>query len=463
MLVALLFQWAFRSISRKHHSLSLILFSWLVLLLFYRVIVTAVRVRSSLTEIELFPILIGLCVLASIVIWRLDFGPRVAKVLNVFLSVFLLISLFNNFTTWKNARDSVAKFVDAAPKHSSPFTEQSPDIYLIILDGYLRGDRLRAQIGYDNEPFLNSMRDRGYVIGDQTLANYSQTLLSVSSVLNMSLMEEVVNDFSEESKNRLVFRELFAKNRVMRMLKQGGYETRVFSSGFEHTSLRDADYYRDDWENFFTRPAPALLFGYTFLPDLFDYFGEDYRYKAETVRIINTLMNTPVAIESQGPRFTLSHIMSPHYPLTFDKKGGHLENSRPYRNAFHPSQLGDAYIEQFKDELDFLNEEVLILLDRISNNGRESIVVLISDHGTNLKESDGPAHYKNLMGALLAVSVPSSCKDLLVLNQALANTFQSVLNPCFSMDIEMVQARYRSSTWSKPFKMIDVEEHISNE
>ena len=37
-----------------------------------------------------------------------------------------------------------------------------PDVYYVILDGYARADALATHYGFDNEPFLSALRDRGF-------------------------------------------------------------------------------------------------------------------------------------------------------------------------------------------------------------------------------------------------------------------------------------------------------------
>src|SRR5690606_4975773 len=64
----------------------------------------------------------------------------------------------------------------------------TPDIALIILDGYARQDVLESMYGYDNQPFLDHLRDSGFDVADASVANYSITHLSLAALLNMSYM-----------------------------------------------------------------------------------------------------------------------------------------------------------------------------------------------------------------------------------------------------------------------------------
>ncbi len=60
-----------------------------------------------------------------------------------------------------------------------------PDIYYIILDGYTRADILQELYNYDNSDFLNELEKRGFYIAHSSRANYTDTVYSIASSLNM--------------------------------------------------------------------------------------------------------------------------------------------------------------------------------------------------------------------------------------------------------------------------------------
>ncbi len=67
-----------------------------------------------------------------------------------------------------------------------------PDIYYIILDGYGRSDVLADLYGIDNTDFLRFLEQRGFYVAADARSNYSKTILSLASALNMQYLDEIV-------------------------------------------------------------------------------------------------------------------------------------------------------------------------------------------------------------------------------------------------------------------------------
>ena len=69
-----------------------------------------------------------------------------------------------------------------------------PDIYFIVLDGYARADVLAKYYGFDNGPFLEGLRQRGFQVSDASRSNYNWTFLSLGSSLNLDYIQALVGD-----------------------------------------------------------------------------------------------------------------------------------------------------------------------------------------------------------------------------------------------------------------------------
>ena len=68
------------------------------------------------------------------------------------------------------------------------------DVYYIIFDRYADEITLRDRFGYDNTPFLTSLGDRGFDVVTDAVANYPKTAHSLASSLNMSFLDELVDE-----------------------------------------------------------------------------------------------------------------------------------------------------------------------------------------------------------------------------------------------------------------------------
>ena len=72
---------------------------------------------------------------------------------------------------------------------STQSTTDLPDVYYFMLDSYPRADYIKKFMEYDNTPFLNALKQRGFYIADCSMSNYSFTRLSQATTLNMEYFE----------------------------------------------------------------------------------------------------------------------------------------------------------------------------------------------------------------------------------------------------------------------------------
>src|SRR5690606_1795655 len=64
-----------------------------------------------------------------------------------------------------------------------------PNIYFFLMDAYARADKIKTILQYDNSPFLDLLRDRGFYVVDRATANYPVTWLSIASTLSMKYVQ----------------------------------------------------------------------------------------------------------------------------------------------------------------------------------------------------------------------------------------------------------------------------------
>lgn len=103
-----------------------------------------------------------------------------------------------------------------------------PDIYYLIFDRYPNASVLQDFYHFDNSPFINQLRERGFRASDSSVANYPMTYLSLASSLNMSYLGSV-------HQGRLHYTGLMRRNLVVETLKQAGYRYIHFGSWYEPT------------------------------------------------------------------------------------------------------------------------------------------------------------------------------------------------------------------------------------
>jgi len=119
------------------------------------------------------------------------------------------------------------------------------DVYQIILDGYASDNALRDLYGFDNQEFLNSLKDKGFFVNEKSTSNYTLTFLSLSSALNMNYMDQFKIEEGKKYIDRAGLFTLMDKNEIASKMKSYGYEFIQIGSGWEGTdksSLADINY-----------------------------------------------------------------------------------------------------------------------------------------------------------------------------------------------------------------------------
>jgi hypothetical protein len=135
---------------------------------------------------------------------------------------------------------------------SEPFqlasNNNSPDVYLIILDGYLRDDKLMYLYNFDNSEFLKQLTDLGFVLPSCTQSNYTYTPLSISTELNMNYLDKMgipldPNAYTQEFD---VFTEYIQHSLVRANFFKMGYKMVAFETTYKFIDIPDADVFIQD-------------------------------------------------------------------------------------------------------------------------------------------------------------------------------------------------------------------------
>ncbi|MFL5681302.1 MAG: hypothetical protein ACJ77B_11955 [Chloroflexota bacterium] len=277
----------------------------------------------------------------------------------------------------------------AAPAFIAPVAAQRPDIYVVLLDGYLRPDKQASLFGHDDSAFVDALEGRGFDVAARSRSNYLLTILSLSSALNMRhLTDQTLLATLPASDVRHVraARRLLNDNEVFRELHAQGYETVALSPGFEEVALRDADRFIDTGQ---LNEVEVLTFRQTLLGELVSSVAPNAFADSQRARIDATFAAAAsVAAEPHDrPRFVFIHVPSPHAPVVFDAAGGPVaardlrtfyEESGPVRGLTR-AQFGAAYSGQ----IEYLNRKAVGLVDAILGANRTPPVILVmSDHGS---------------------------------------------------------------------------------
>jgi hypothetical protein len=348
--------------------------------------------------------------------------------------------------------------IDAQGRNQA--SETPPDIYYIILDAYNRADVLRDIYGFDNSPFLEFLRQKGFYVASRSTSNYAHTLVSIASSLNYEYINSLSDIVGETSKNRRPLKRMIEDNRIYRFLRRYNYKFIVFASGSETTEHnRYADIVlkppRDitEFERtlLYNTPFPAIQ-DYLVRHNVFDeetlgvwYFNE---WRQKILFILEGLKNLP---QTNSPRFVFAHILDPHPPFVFNREGG--------------SAIKKDTKEAYVDEVIFLNKEIKdVIKEILSEADHEPIIILQGDHGFIPADRSFPksVNLQDPFPILNAYYLPNLRQDQLYESISPVNSFRIIFNTYFGTDYELRPDENYYSTVKHPYKLSDVTHQIKD-
>jgi len=349
-----------------------------------------------------------------------------------------------------------------APSRGQP--HRPPDIYYIILDGYAGADVLRTIFNYDNTPFLQYLADKGFFVAGRSRSNYSQTVLSLASCLNMQYLDGLMRGVNPESSDNTQYAQFIAKSEFVRLLKERGYRFAAFSSGYYLTDVKSADLYfasgsLDEFERGVIGATPLAA------------TGSSWKEQREIVEFaLDHLADTTDCV---GPLFVFAHIVAPHPPFVFGPDGEEITPMGEFTMADGSHLVGltdiswDEYRRGYLAQLQYVNKRMRGVIDSILSRSRTDPVIIIQgDHGPGSlldQESAERTCLTERFSILNAYRLPGAAGGYLYDAITPVNTFRVLLNRYFSADYELLPDECYFTTWSKPFKYIRVTDALEKE
>ena len=351
-------------------------------------------------------------------------------------------------------------------------TNPRPDIYYIILDAYGRNDVLQTIYDFDDSGFLNALRAKGFYIADGASSNYIQTMLSLSSSLNMNYIQSLKADGTDiENRGDLI--SILENSKVRNVLAQNGYKTVSFRNEYKAT-FPNADIYYDDSEKGLMYPVTAfesILIDHTLARVLtvlpaFHKALIEMPYDTHRHYILSSfsmLQETPTL---DGDYFIYAHIIAPHPPFVFDEKGVPLPHNEPFKladaNHFIKDHSRKAYITGYRQQMQYINTLVLETVDEILAKSKTPPVIIIQgDHGPGAYLHWGSLE-KTLPGErfsiLNAYYFPDQDYSRLYPSISPINSFRVLLDKYFGGNYELLPDRHYYSPWGYPFDFTEVKD-----
>jgi hypothetical protein len=348
--------------------------------------------------------------------------------------------------------------------------ETRPDVYYIILDGYGRQDILQELYDFDNSSFLNDLSARGFYVAEESSSNYIQTMLSLSSSLNMDYLQTLkANGTKIEKRGDLVH--LVENNPVRSILAQNGYQMISFHNEYKAT-ISSAEIYYDDSQSGFAYPVTAfesiwidhsMARVLSHVPALSKALIE-MPYDTHRRHILFTFTKLQEVPALDGDYFVYAHIIAPHPPFVFDEAGEAVAHETPFTlndaNYYIRDHSQRNYIAGYRKQLQYVNNLVLETVDAIlARSTTPPIIILQGDHGPGAYlhwgslENTLPAER---FGILNAYYFPGQEYARLYPSISPVNSFRVLFNQFFEADYALLPDRHYYSSWSFPFDFVEV-------
>ncbi len=275
-----------------------------------------------------------------------------------------------------------------------------PTIVHIVLDGYSRADVLRDLYGFDNTPFLEALKQRGFRIADKARTPFNQTLFVMNAVFSLGASTAAPSEIVGEdpAKIRALLSGGVERGGVARILRALGYEMQSTPSTYLPLQWSDVVDASGDPVSHFALPGTYLL---TF--DLLRSFpplrtlsqtllGPSIDIDAINYRNLKEVPKRRFQVPEDRPAFIYQHILAPHPPFNITADGRRRPLARvdaTLNDGFHFIRGREArrarYREGYVEKLRYINGAVLEQIDGLKRSlSGPLVIVLHGDHGGGL-------------------------------------------------------------------------------
>jgi hypothetical protein len=456
-------------LTKNRHKAALITSLGVVVFFAYGHVFTALQARwpSFFTRLWLWPLHLIVFVVGIVLVWRMKrFSGviRATPAVNAMGLILMLLTLPSIATYYYRA-------ATLNPQTSSSHIESSgikpdaalPDVYFIVLDGYSSRNSMLRDTGYDNTPFIEALEEREFYVALDAKSNYARTMVSIPSTLNMRYLtdEDRAAAYRYPDPAQYLSR-LMVDNQVAQEFQARGYEYVAVLSGFVPPSITanlNIDFCPGETLRFrvgdamsaaksqrlYKRPFLPFLFRTTLLRDVAHAFTANSGYCGYGVdspeRILATFEEAERIAGMPQPTFTFIHIVKPHAPLVFDRNGNAVSSGGA--EFFDTPEDWRLLEEGYFDQLEFLNERVLQMVDTIQARSEVPPVIIIqADHGTPLGSGTrlDPRLYFEILSAMVVPGHVGCIEPHPALTSV--NTFRLVLNCLFEAEMPLLEDRH---------------------
>jgi len=342
-----------------------------------------------------------------------------------------------------------------------------PDVFVIVLDAYDRRDVRRRIYDYDDGPFVQALRDRGFFVADRGRSNYPRTAPSVSSFLNLQYLDALSRRPDCRSLDMSVFAAVLRSPVLFRLLRSLGYRIVTFAPCGPDGRVTSADTTVQPWFScneleylILETTAATLVSGDDWIPSTVELRRRATRFVLERL---------PDVAGTKGPTFVYAHLLQPHFPNIFGPDGS-PRNPEGIKAALRDDMLFAGTLEDlegYRDQVAFISSRVLDVVDRIrASSERPPIIVIMGDHGGfSLRHETRPeANYLDeTHGILLACAGPADFVARLRPDVSSVNVFRALAGHLAGRTLPELEDRCFFSLYFTPAEFRDVTDLVGKQ
>jgi hypothetical protein len=355
---------------------------------------------------------------------------------------------------------------------TAAFGKDYPDIFYIVTDAYTRSDILSSHYHTDNSAFVAELRRLGFFVADRSRSNYAQTYLSLSSSLNFTYLDSLVEASGPELRSRAPLVNMIQNSRLVDFLRRRGYTIVSFASSYNNIDLASADIHlAPRWT---PSEFQGLLMNTTLLRDALGLLGAS-PVDLHRARVLYTLRELPGAVSGRHPVFVWAHMLAPHPPFVFDARGEWpdiprslgVDRSQPWLNQPVCGTIDFKWYEEYYGpQVTYLNALLIDVVKRIlARSPRPPIIIIQGDHGPgSLPNWNFPTRRQLLeqtaiMNAIYLPPAGVSGRLPIELYDSITpvNTFRVILSQYFDTTLALLPDRSYLSVWGYPYHLYNAD------
>lgn len=308
---------------------------------------------------------------------------------NLFLNSLLIVYLLIDFNCLLISNIKVKSNLQVTTSKNKVKTDNLPDIYLLLVDGYGSDQNFKKYYHFNNNKFTDSLKKLNFKIIVYPKSNYFYTIITMSSALNLQYHTAKQREVQSE------FIELIGNNIFTKILEEQGYQINNLS--LFQIKNHDTKYGMKIWIN-----KINLLFYYFSKTALFAFFtmrekGEGFSREMGVFNALDSLTK----IKNETPKFVYAHSLLPHIPFYLNDLGKYdekvansnfslngirnLVDKDPYNNTIGSSEEDSLLKTDYINHIKYTNKKCIEAISTILKyNKRPPIIILMSDHGSRM-------------------------------------------------------------------------------